>query len=1206
MSLFKQTIFCIFLCLSVIYLPVQAENPASKSNSKQTTGQAEQSIIIILQQIEEQKEQNAKLQVELKKAQVAVQAEEQALQEKITGLEKMDQITEKILKAAGKARQTANQQMDKLRLKRETVQAELDKLNEHLITLKKTLENLTEFPKENQTVAQNQKISKAEQKVILQKQGIILKQQSFDIFKKQTEIAVNRTIFAIDWHNQLQNLPQKRRIQERTKLIKDTQVNLEHENEALKAEQKELPNQAVNLEAMQLSVEKLTEMFEKTTLDKDATDIEVKNLILERQNAAINIEKQEKAIVERLEKLEKFRKMPPIEPEQAKLQKRKVLELEASIKLQQQTLKLDQQQLDFLRKRIEQAEKKLELAIEWHEKVQAIYKVRQTQELEVQIQKKRQHHLANAAELRWQLEKIPNTKEYAAQRYLLKIQIQEANELATQVARKLKVKLFQKQIQQGHTTVEQQTTEVFSQTQLDSIQLLTQETNILLQDVIILQELLQDKISVLKQQQKVTKKFGSSLKGKALKQNKAAQKLLTKLQKSLQQEQNEIPTLLANTEELSNELEKVYKTALHRSTFRQRQLPTDVVGWQSLAKEISTIPNVFLQQFQMAGKGFMQAFHQVEMQHWVVIGIVILIWLFAITGMRTWFIRAMSKLSQNVDDKQMSLGVQLIDKNIAGIAFIGVVVLLLWLIQPTQLTIFITMTILVIWLGTKLLINLSRLLTSRFQPPRIKLHCQLRWMIITIAILTIVTVLVHVKLEEYVLKLSLTTLDLIDTVFMVVLALLVMPLMRIRKLMMASLERNIQGYWLLVISIISILLPLAILTVAVLGLIGYITLGWTIAKYLSLFLLVLTGWLILKEFLTNTISLVGNSVAEQSRYSSLWTEDLIPLIAKLLGFALFVLAIGIFFWLTGWLDDVAVRDNIVSLLTFSLLDLGDGNHVTLGSILLAFFIIWLVFWFGGWSQGVTYRWVYLKIKDAGLRKSLSVFTQYVVVIVGLLIAMKVIGIDPTALTVFAGAVGVGIGFGLQNIINNFVSGLLLLVSAPFQVEDRIKVGSSSDLLVKEITWLNTRFQDDAGVSVAIPNSSVLGTNVRNYNSSKGGHIWFWPSLFVDPRHNPEKVLQIIKEAMEAVDVVIYPWPYFYGINDWAAEYWICYAIDDYEKRWDAIQPVWIEVWKRLNEAGIEPAVRRQEIYNYDGDKVREIPSGSAPPMLVSGKGTSHG
>ncbi len=121
----------------------------------------------------------------------------------------------------------------------------------------------------------------------------------------------------------------------------------------------------------------------------------------------------------------------------------------------------------------------------------------------------------------------------------------------------------------------------------------------------------------------------------------------------------------------------------------------------------------------------------------------------------------------------------------------------------------------------------------------IKLGRRIQFVIIVLALLTIVTTLVHLEDEGQV-GLSLEVRDFVDTVFMVMLLLIIPPLVRARKLMLTL----TQGRNRKVTGLITSLLAGAVLVVSLLGVFGYMTLGWTIAKYLSVFLLVLTGWLI--------------------------------------------------------------------------------------------------------------------------------------------------------------------------------------------------------------------------------------------------------------------------------------------------------------------------------------------------------------------------
>ena len=78
--------------------------------------------------------------------------------------------------------------------------------------------------------------------------------------------------------------------------------------------------------------------------------------------------------------------------------------------------------------------------------------------------------------------------------------------------------------------------------------------------------------------------------------------------------------------------------------------------------------------------------------------------------------------------------------------------------------------------------------------------------------------------------------------------------------------------------------------------------------------------------------------------------------------------------------------------------------------------------------------------DIGMREALGAIVRYVIVTLGALVILQSAGIDLTSLNVLVGAVGVGLGFGLQNITNNFFSGLILLFERPIKMGDRVEIG----------------------------------------------------------------------------------------------------------------------------------------------------------------------
>ena len=117
--------------------------------------------------------------------------------------------------------------------------------------------------------------------------------------------------------------------------------------------------------------------------------------------------------------------------------------------------------------------------------------------------------------------------------------------------------------------------------------------------------------------------------------------------------------------------------------------------------------------------------------------------------------------------------------------------------------------------------------------------------------------------------------------------------------------------------------------------------------------------------------------------------------------------------------------------------------------------------------------------EVGLRHSLTAGIGYFGFIVAAALAVAVAGVDLTNIALIAGALSVGIGFGLQNIVNNFVSGLILLVERPISVGDWVVIGAREGR-VRRISFRATEIETWQRASVIIPNSEILSTAVMNW------------------------------------------------------------------------------------------------------------------------------
>ncbi|MCI0624765.1 MAG: mechanosensitive ion channel [Acidobacteria bacterium] len=118
--------------------------------------------------------------------------------------------------------------------------------------------------------------------------------------------------------------------------------------------------------------------------------------------------------------------------------------------------------------------------------------------------------------------------------------------------------------------------------------------------------------------------------------------------------------------------------------------------------------------------------------------------------------------------------------------------------------------------------------------------------------------------------------------------------------------------------------------------------------------------------------------------------------------------------------------------------------------------------------------------DLGIQHAVATFTQYMVLAFGFLVGLPTVGVNLSALSFLAGAVGVGVGFGLQNITNNFISGIIILFERPIKIGDRIEVGDVNGDVV-HIAARSTTVRTNDNIAIIIPNSSFISSNVINWS-----------------------------------------------------------------------------------------------------------------------------
>jgi small-conductance mechanosensitive channel len=207
--------------------------------------------------------------------------------------------------------------------------------------------------------------------------------------------------------------------------------------------------------------------------------------------------------------------------------------------------------------------------------------------------------------------------------------------------------------------------------------------------------------------------------------------------------------------------------------------------------------------------------------------------------------------------------------------------------------------------------------------------------------------------------------------------------------------------------------------------------------------------------------------------------------------------------------------------------------------------------------------------DAGVRNSVGTIFGYLGVIVAVLLAGGQIGLDVQKLALIAGGLSVGIGFGLQTIANNFVSGLILLWERGIRVGDWVVVGNEQGF-VRAINARATEIETFDRGSLIVPNSNLVSGVVKNWvHNDRVGRIIV--SVNVAYESDVEQVRDMLIAAAKAQDQVLKipaPTVLFAEYGDWALKFNLICFVDDIELGERTRSDINFDVLRRMREAGL--------------------------------------
>jgi potassium efflux system protein len=391
-----------------------------------------------------------------------------------------------------------------------------------------------------------------------------------------------------------------------------------------------------------------------------------------------------------------------------------------------------------------------------------------------------------------------------------------------------------------------------------------------------------------------------------------------------------------------------------------------------------------------------------------------------------------------------------------------------------------------------------------------------------------------------------------------------------------------------------------VLAVAALaGLMGFVQLAWTIASHLAALIAVAVLLHFALGMLREALRRLQRSLEKSDPERAVFVaQNLLKPLYTVLAIGLLIGATFILGSLLEWNAETPIVKIMPKVFDYELFNV-KGTAIAVSDVVLAFLILYISLWSGGWSRQVSNRWVYTRVADTGIRNSLATFTQYIVVMLGVVLAMKAIGLDLTALTVFAGALGVGIGFGMQQIVVNFISGILLLVERPLATTDLVNV----DKYEGEVTRIGIRsltVKTFDNQEVIIPNSSVITKPFTNW--TRGDDI-MRTVLMVGISYNddPHKAIKLIKDLLvQHPEILPDPGPkallWDYADSALMIRLQFHSRIRGAVGRGDLRSQVLLAIWDSFAENGITIPYPQRDVHYYAA-QAGEKEASSLPPGL---------
>lgn len=221
--------------------------------------------------------------------------------------------------------------------------------------------------------------------------------------------------------------------------------------------------------------------------------------------------------------------------------------------------------------------------------------------------------------------------------------------------------------------------------------------------------------------------------------------------------------------------------------------------------------------------------------------------------------------------------------------------------------------------------------------------------------------------------------------------------------------------------------------------------------------------------------------------------------------------------------------------------------------------------------------------DAGVTNAILTITRYAVLFVGGLAALGTLGLDLAALAFIGGGLSIGLGFGLQQVVSNFVSGLLLLFEQSLRPGDIVDVDGELGT-VEKLSIRATTIRTLENVDVIVPNETFLTSSVRTYTKSSKvvrGDL----TVGVGYNSDPTEVRRLLQDIIANHGQVLKnpePRVFFVDFGASSLDFWVLFWVEHPLQRLQVASDLRMMIWKAFEKHGIEIPFPQQDLHLRDG------------------------